>query len=173
MTFAEMEGAMKKAGAKMDSQMAGLEEKLKGLPPEQREKMEKMMGGSARKDAKVEVQGPGERKTISGYACASYKATADGKMVFTSWTTKDVKGFDGMKKDWQDAARRLASMNPMAGKGMGEAFAKIDGFPIQMEMNGGIITTVTKIEQRSALPAEFEVPAGYAKVDSPLLQMGK
>lgn len=172
MTFAEMEAAMKNAGAMMDSQRAGLEEKLKGMPPEQRERLEKMMGGG-RKDAKVEVQGPGERKTISGYACASYTATADGKTIFTSWVTKDVKGFEPMRKDWQEAARRMASMNPMGGKGMAEAFARMEGFPIQMEMNGGITTTVSKVEAHSTPSSEFEVPAGYKKVDSPLKQMGK
>jgi hypothetical protein len=173
MSFAEIESAMKKAGSMMDSRMTELQEKLKGMPPEQREKLEKMMGGGARKDAKVDVQGPGDRKTISGYGCTSYTASSEGKTIFTSWVTKDVKGFDAMKKDWQEAARRLASMNPMNGKGMSEAYAKIDGFPIQMEMNGGITMTVTKVEARVAGASEFEIPAGFKKVDSPLMQMGR
>lgn len=175
MTFTEVEAAMKKAGAMMDSRTAELQEQLKDMPAEQREMAEKMMGGKmgGKKDPKIEVQGPGERKTISGYSCAKYVATSDGKTMVTSWVTKDAKGFDAMKKDWQEAGKRMASMNPMNGKAMADAFMKMEGFPIQTEMEGGITMTVTKVESRSTPSSEFEVPAGYKKVDSPLKNMGK
>jgi GLPGLI family protein len=175
MTFAELEAGMKKAFAMRDAQMADLQEKLKNMPAEQTEKADKMPGGTlgGKKEPKIEVQGPGERKTISGYSCVKYMATSDGKTTVTSWVTKDVKGFDAMKRDWQEAGKRMASMNPNNGKAMAEAFAKIDGFPIQMEMEGGITMTVTKVDAHSTPSSEFEVPAGYKKVDSPLKNMGK
>lgn len=175
MTFAELEATMKNASATMDARMAEMQGKMKDMPAEQREMVEKMMGGKmgGKKESKIEVQGPGERKTISGFSCAKYVATSDGKTLITSWVTKDVKGFDAMKKDWQEAGKRMAAMNPMNGKAMADAFMKMEGFPIQMDMEGGISMTVTKVEARGTSASEFEIPPGYKKVDSPLHRMGK
>ena len=50
------------------------------------------------------------------------------------------------------------------GPGMAEAYKNSDGFPIQTEMGHGMMTTVTKIERRSAPASEFEIPSGYTKV---------
>ncbi len=55
MTFEEMEQQMKKMSAKMDSQMAQLEESMKDMPPEQRKMMEGMMGSKMGKPG-AEVQ---------------------------------------------------------------------------------------------------------------------
>ena len=52
----------------------------------------------------------------------------------------------------------------------GDAFKKIDGFPIQTEMSQGITNTVTKVEKRTASASEFEVPAGYKKVKSKMME---
>lgn len=64
----------------------------------------------------------------------------------------------------------MMAMNPMANKGLGDAFKKIDGFPIQTEMSQGITNTVTKVEKRAASASEFEVPAGYKKVKSKMME---
>jgi len=172
--FTELEAFMKGAGAKVNAQAAELEEKMKDMPEEQRQMIEKMMGGRmpGKKDGKVDVQGPGEKKKISGFTCAKYVASLGGKELLTAWVTKDVKGFDAMKKDWQEFGRKMAAMNPINGKAMAEAFMKMDGFAIEMDVEG-ITTLVTKIEPHTTAPSEFEVPAGYTKKDSPLTGMTK
>ena len=174
-TFAEMEEGMKKAGEQMDKRTAEMQEKMKDMPEEQRKMVEKMMGGmmgGKGKGAKIEVTGPGEKKTINGYACAKYQANSDGKEMLTMWTTKDVKGFEALRGDWEEFSRRMVSLSPIGGKGIAEAFRKIEGFPLQTEMMG-VTTVVTKIEKRSTPASMFEVPAGYTKTDSPLKKMGQ
>ncbi|MEW6511279.1 MAG: DUF4412 domain-containing protein [Bacteroidota bacterium] len=174
-TFKEIEESMKKAGAQMDKRMAEMEEKMKDMPPEQRAMMEKMMGGmmgGKSKDAKVEVTGPGEKKSIGGYNCAKYTVSSDGKEMMTLWVSKDVRGFESLKKDWEEYSRRMAQLTPGVGKAMAEAFKKLDGYPIQTEMMG-VTTVVTKVEKHTTPPSQFEVPAGYTKTDSPLKKMEK
>jgi hypothetical protein len=167
MTFAEMEDMVKKMGSKMDGKMAEMQKKLKGMPEEQRKMVEQMMGdrmGAMKKEARIEVQSTGDKQTINGFACRKYVMTSDGKDMMTLWTTKDVKGFEEMRKDWQEFSKRMMAMNPMRQKGIAEGMTKVDGFPIQTEMGMGITNTVTKVEKRSTPASEFEVPAGYKKV---------
>lgn len=174
-TFAEMEGVMKKAGSKMDSKMAEMQKQLATMPEEQRKMVEKMMGEKmpgmgARKDARVDVKSAGDKKTISGFPCTKFVITQDGKEMMTLWVTKDVSGFDALRKDWEEFSKRMMAMNPMAGKGLGEAFKKIDGFPIQTDMGQAMTSTVTKIEKKTAPASEFEVPAGYKKIKSKMME---
>ena len=44
MTFAELETKMKNVGAQMDAAMQQMQKKLESMPPEQRKKIEQMMG---------------------------------------------------------------------------------------------------------------------------------
>lgn len=165
-TFAEMESTMKKAGGKMDAQMAEMQKQLAGMSEEQRKMVEQMMGNRTQgmaKDAKMDVEKTGDTKKISGFGCTKYAVTQDGREVMTVWATKDVGGFDAMRKDWEELSKRMMAMNPMV-KGIGEAFGKIDGFPIQTEMGSGMVSTVTMVEKKTAPASEFEVPAGYKKV---------
>ena len=171
-TFAEIEAMMKKANEKMaanQGKMDAAREKLASLPPEQRKMVEKMMGdrmaAMGGKDSKIDVTRSGESKAISGYACTKYVVTQDGKEFMTMWTTKDVKEFASMRKDFEAFSQRMASMNPMMGKGYMEAFRKLEGFPIETDMMG-MTQVVTKIEKRTTPSSEFEVPSGYTKVES-------
>ena len=165
MTFAEMEEYAKKAGDKM----AQFREKIKNMPPEQRKQMEAiggMMGGGA--EAAVEVSATGEKKTIAGFACTNYLMKRGGKDFMTLWVTKDVAGFDNLRKDWMEFGKRMATLTNVSG--LGEAYQKIDGFPMETDMDamGKITNVVTKVEKRSTPAGEFNVPDGYTKTESPL-----
>lgn len=171
MTFAEMEAMMKKAGAKMDDAMKEMEEAMKDMSPEQRKMMESMMGNKMKGvmgGGAVEVRETGENKQIAGYPTAEYVATRDGEQIMSIWTTKDVKEFAAMRKDWQEFNRRLLSMNVSLGKGLIEAFQKIDGFPMETDIMGSH-TVVKKVEHRAIPESSFEIPAGYTQVDPPSL----
>jgi hypothetical protein len=167
MTFAEMEAYAKKAGDKM----AQLKEKIKNMPPEQRKQMEamsSMMGGGA--EAAVEISATGEKKTVSGFACTKYVMKRGGKEFTTLWVTKGVTGFDNLRKDWMEFGKRMATLTNMSG--LGDAYQKIDGFPMETEIDvmGKMTTVVTKVEKRSTPASEFNVPAGYTKTESPLME---
>lgn len=147
----------------LQDQMQKLRERMKDLSPEQRAMMEKMMPPQPGEAAKpVVVKDTGETKSINGLTCRKYVAIQDGKTVLIAWTTNEVKGFAPLRDDWLSYQRRLTSTNPMLGSTVTEAYAKIDGFPMETDM-GEVKTVVTKVESRRTPASEFEVPAGYKK----------
>lgn len=169
MTFAELEARMKEAGAKMEAALEGMERRLKNLPKDQREVLEKLMEGKVPPrlgKGKVEVTPTAETRKILGYASTKFVAEQEGKPVLKAWVTKDIKEFEAMRKDWQEIQRRMLSMTPSAGRVFAEAVSRLDGFPLEMEVLG-MKTQVTKVEIRAISPAEFEVPAGYTKRTEP------
>jgi len=173
MTFADMEKAAKKAGAEMDEKMAELQEKLKDMPEEQRKMVEQMMGGKmpgAKKEAKLEVVKSADTKKISGYACTKYVVNQDGKELLTVWVTKDVKGFEAIRKEIDEFRDRMTAMNPVMWKGVTEGLKSIDGFPIETDMGNTMKEVVTKIERKSIPASEFEIPVGYKMVKSPMME---
>jgi GLPGLI family protein len=174
MTFADMEKMMTKAGGKMDAKMAEMQEQLKNMPKEQREMVEKMMGGkmsAGAADTPEKIRKTSDTKTISGYNCTKYVATRGDEEVMTMWVTRGVRGFEPLMEDWKEFAKRMSSLTSRFAKGISEAYKTIDGFPIQTTMkimNNEVTTTVTKMEQRSTPASEFEIPSGYKKVKSQL-----
>ncbi len=161
-TFAEMEAAMKKGGEKLDKRMVELQKKMESMPPEQRKMMEDRMGAfmpGKEKDQKIEVVATGDRATISGFPAVKYIIKRNGKEMLALWVTKELKGYDAMRGDFDQFMKRSMRMSPIA-KGMADAFTKVEGFPVQTEI-GEIKETVTKIERRSISASEFDVPAGY------------
>ena len=165
MTFAEIE----QMGKQMNAQMEQLQKQMKDMPEEQRKMMEKMLGGKApgaQKEPKIEVIKTGEQKSINGFACNRYSVISDGKEEISLWVTPDVKGFAAMKQDFMEQGKRMAAMTPGGFKGIVEAMQKVDGFPIETEMGTMMKTTVTKVEMKTVASSEFEVPAGFTKVEN-------
>jgi len=171
MTFAEMEEFAKKLKSQMGGMNAQLEEKLKNLPPDQRKMMEERMSAFMPKtgaEQKVDLKATGDQKVIGGHPCRKYSAVRGDKEMASFWIASDIHGFDSMKKDWLEFSKRMASLSPMSG--LADAYAKIDGFPMETDMTGGGTSVVTKLDARSTPAGEFEVPSGYTK--TALDQMG-
>jgi len=174
-TFAEMEGAMKHAGRAMNEKMAAMQEKLKEMPEEQRKMVEKMMGnampgGSSGGTQAVEVRKGTEKKTIGGFSCTKHVILSEGKELCTIWTTKEVEGIERMSGELKGFLSRIAETIPMNGKALAEGYKGMEGFPMRTEM--AVFTrTVTKVEKRSTPAGEFEVPSGYKKVPSKIMEL--
>ena len=163
MNLAELESAAKAAQSQMEAARAQMQQRMKDLPPEQRAMMEKMMPnlpGAGAQAAPVAVKNTGETKLISGYTCAKYVATEGDKTVLVAWTTKDVPGFAGLRDDWVKFQKRMASMNRLSGSATADAYAQIEGFPMETDV-GQMKTVVRKVEARATPASAFEVPAGY------------
>ncbi len=159
MTFAELENEMKKANA----QMAEMQKQMQSMPPERRAMMEKMLGSATDATPITVTPGP-ETRTISGYSCKKYTLQRGEKVVMTVWATKDISGYESMRWEWSLVQKRLMGAAPGGVKGISDAMATVQGFPIETEMEGGMKSVVTKFEKRSTPASEFEVPAGYTKV---------
>lgn len=176
MTFDEWEAQMKTMGQKMNAQMDELRKQMESMPEEQRKMMEKMMGNQMMgkgKDVKVEVQKTGESKKIAGYGCTKYSITSEGKEMMALWATKDLKAYDAMRKDMEEFSTRMLAADFQGGKGLAEAVKKVDGFPMQTDMQGGVKVVVTKVERKEVPSSEFDVPAGYTKVKPKAMDQGE
>ncbi len=168
MTFTEWDAQMKKASAEFDTKMEELKKHLDSMPPEQRKMMEQMMGAKDQKQSNFEVKMTGEKKTIAGLPATKCIVLQDGKEFLTAWTTKDLKGFAAMRKDYEGMMGRLSQSAPGAAASMMDAIKKLDGFPLEMEMAMGVQTEVTKVQEEKIPESEFQVPTGYKKVAADL-----
>jgi len=170
-TFEEMEKSTKAASEEMDAKLAELQEQMKDMPEEQRKMMEEMMGKKMEgSTGNVQMSKTSETKKISGFTCTKFVAKEGTRELMTLWTTKEIKGFEPLRRDYEEFSRRMTSMNPRFMKGLIDAMIKIEGFPIQTDW-GELSTIVTKVERRSTPESEFAVPAGYTKVEAPADEM--
>ncbi len=166
MTFDQLEAMAKKAASRFDAKSEDMRKRLEGMPEDQRKMVEKMLADqSANKNAKVDVKKIDQKKQVAGYSATGYTITRNGKEVLTLWATRDIKGFDTMKKDLQNFNQRLSSFNPMMGKEMNEALKTVDGFPLEVDMANGVKTVMSDIQSKNTSGSEFQVPAGYTKTE--------
>lgn len=156
MTFKEFEGHI----AKMNEQMKQMQEQLKNVPPEQREMMEKMMGGMMA-EKEYQLKKTGEKKKIAGHTCEKILLYEGDKEAGELWMTKDIGSMKDYAKDWSKLMDKLVQ-GPMAK--VYRKLAELDGFMMQFTM-GGTASTTTKLEKRSISNSEFEIPEGYKKVE--------
>lgn len=169
MTFTEMEQLLKATTAKMEAMKGQMQDQLKNLPPEQREMVEKMYGMSAGgKKEPVSISTTGKKKTIVGYPTTEYVARQGEKEMMSMYVTKGIGEFDRMRRDWEQFNKRLLSMGGGFAEGMAEAYTKVEGFPMEMEIMGAT-TTVTKLEKKATPASEFDVPAGFTRTKPPMM----
>jgi Domain of unknown function (DUF4412) len=176
-TLAEMEAQMHKAAAEMEKMNA----QFQNMPPEIREKMEKMMGGGA---GAVTVTKGATRK-IAGYEAQQYTIAMGANLKMETWNTTALQ-FPVPEADLKKFASFAGAMGPMAQspmfKGVSkltEEMQKIQGFALatttEIQMMGrSTITTseATEVKPGPVPASVFEIPSGYKKVDSPIAKMG-
>jgi len=155
------------------------QEKMKNLPPDVQKKMDAAMGGMFA----VDVQKSGTTRTIAGYKCEGWTVAIGqfsksqecltGELKFPAQTWEMYRSYaDSMKN-------MMAAMGPMAKNmaAMQEQFKKMKGFPLANTTTTNImgrrsVTTseVTSIKEGAIPPSAWEIPAGYTKVDNPMLK---
>lgn len=167
-TFEEWEARMKQMSQKADAQMAALQKQMANMPEAQRKMMEKMMPGmkSGTGASKPEVVNTDESKSIAGLPAKKYVVKDDGKEVMTVWATSAIKGYDAMKKDYEELTKEMTAQNFSGMTNFADAVKQIGGFPMEMTYANAITMSVTKLEQKNIPAAMFDVPAGYKKVPS-------
>jgi len=137
---------------------------LTKLMPEQMAAMMKgMMEGMT-----MSVQANGRTKQVANWNTSGYdvKMTIMGmEMKMTFWASKDVP-FDWKK--YSELYSEIYKAQFRLGEKFMEEFKKVQGFPVETEMDAmGIKVTSTTVEisQKNPGPATYSVPAGYTKKD--------
>jgi DNA-binding protein YbaB len=164
----------------MEARMKEMDEKMKNMPPEVRQKMAGMMGGAA---AAVDVQKGAGGRTIAGYHCDNWVMSI-GTMSRTEQCLSTELALPAQAWDgYQAFATKLrASMGAMA-KGMEamqEKMKQMKGLPLAstttvsvMGHNSTSSTEVTEIKKGPIPASAWQLPAGYKQGESPLAAMGK
>lgn len=172
---------------KLTQAMAEMEAQLAGMPPAQREMMERMMKGAIPQAAaalpEVTFKRTGETDTIAGIKAEKVEQFADGRKSKELWIASwaDLKGgesikeaFVNMSELFQEIATAF-SQGPMKGmftsigerSGMNQ-LADLGGFPVKAvdyDASGTVDSemALTHFEVK-AFPSEtFKAPKGYKK----------
>jgi len=176
---------MEQFAAKMKQQMNNPEmkkaqEKMDRLSPEERKKMDSAMGGML---GSFDVRKTGTTRRIAGYSCENWTITF-GELSRTEECLSSEVQFPAQAWDmYRDFAESMKSMmaafGPLAKSAaqMQEKFKNMKGYPLATTTSVNIMghSTVTTSEvtdiKRGPIPASaWEIPAGYRKVDNPMLK---
>jgi hypothetical protein len=151
-------------------------ERMKSMPPEQRKKMEAMMGAAKTPDIKFEKMGG--KKTINGFSCEMYRKLEDGKPTeedcIAPWSASLIQksDFAGLRKFAEDVAKTAGMMG---GNNTFAQFDKSPGFPVSrhpLDATDHEDETLKSIKRGSISASTFAVPPGYTKKELPMGMMG-
>lgn len=169
------------AQVQIAARMKEMEAQTKNMPPAIQEKMKAMMGGMA---AQVEVKKLGTSRSVAGLACDDWRITL-GSISTTDQCVSSAVPFPQQSwEGYREFSQSLQQMMGAAGRGMSEGlqelqakFKDMQGIPLASKTTISVLgrTTVTTTEvseiRKGAIPASaWEIPAGYKKVDSPMLK---
>jgi chemotaxis protein CheY-P-specific phosphatase CheC len=179
MSLKELREAQNQAMEWMKGLRAQMEEKMKTMPPESREAMQKKLQSLPEgvfgedKPAKVTVKATGKQETVNGFACKEYEVYEDGELATRYWLAPSVstKAFDAYQKELSEW---LGGMGPLGANRLKEwEHVRDKGFPIkvtrvkpiagQFSMNREIL----RIEEKSLDEALFQPPKEYKRVEAP------
>jgi hypothetical protein len=161
-------------------EMQRAQEQMKNMPPEVQKRMQGMMGAVA---GSFDVKKTGTSRKVAGYNCDNWTITlgqfSKTEQCVTTELPVPVQTWDAYRDFAEGMRSMMASMGPMA-KGMADMAAKMKemrGFPLATSTTssfmGRSVSTSSEVTEikKGAIPASaWEVPAGYRKVDNPMLK---
>lgn len=181
MSLKDLKEAQEQAMQRMSRLRVQMEEKMKSMPPEQREALRRQLdvwpqGISAEENpAKITVKPAGEQKTINGFACTAYEVYEDGDLATRYWLAPSVstEAFDTYQ---QELSEWLGGAGPLGANRLKEwEHIRDKGFPIRVTRVKPIAGKVTfrreilKLEEKSLSESLFEPPKDYKRTDAPAL----
>jgi hypothetical protein len=187
MTRQDMEAMAAKVQEQMNSpEMKKALEQMNNLPPDQKAKMEAMMGGMFT----ATVEKSGTSRKIAGYDCDNWTVAigqfSKSEQCVTTQLKYPAAAWEAYKGFADTMKTMMAAMGPMAtgAMKMQEQFKKMKGFPLAnttttnvMGHKSVIATEVTAVKYGSIPASVFAIPAGYTKIDNPMIKsmerMGK
>ncbi len=174
---------MEDNASKMNDTMKKMHEQLDKMPPEQRKKMEEMMGNMMSGGAKpvptlYKKIGSGEK--IGKWVCDKYEGDRDGIKHSDMWTL-DPKKLSIGENDMQ-VLKDMAKFFEKSAKGMEGMFGDpgkngLEGIPVKTVTYDGATpkfqTEIQDVRKESVAASLFELPAGLAKKSMGMGAKGK
>ncbi len=157
---------------------ARLREAMARMPPEQRERMEAMLGKAPRTRHDSKYEATGAHETVAGFRCDGYRKLRDGKLTeegcFIPWsagavTKEDLAGLFELGK-FMD--QMLAGIPGARGGVTDQIYGELErapGFPAvvaHVDPSGtrGKEQRLLNLKRTSVPSDQFAVPAGYSQV---------
>jgi hypothetical protein len=160
-------------------EMQRAQEQMKNLPPDVQKRMQGMMGAAA---GSFDVKKLGTTRKIAGYNCDNWTITIGPSKTEHCVTTElpvPVQTWDAYRDFAEGMRSMMASMGPMA-KGMGDITAKMKemrGYPLATSTSMSIMgrsssssSEVVEVKKGPIPASAWEAPAGYKKIDNPMLK---
>jgi hypothetical protein len=167
----------------MEAMQAKMAEKMND--PKVKQAMAMMQGMSQSMAGSTEVKKTGVSRKVAGFACEEWSISMGGMMAITECVTNDLKY---PVQSWAALADFKESMRKtMSGSGFGpsaksgadfaEKMKSIKGFPVASSstVDAGVVkmtnsSEVTEVRHTAIPESTWEVPAGFAKVENPMMR---
>jgi hypothetical protein len=161
-------------------EMQRAQDQMKNLPPEVQKKMQGMMGAAA---SSFDVKKTGTTRKVAGYSCDNWTVTfgqfSKTEQCMTTELPVPVQTWDAYRDFAEGMRSMMASMGPMS-KGITDIAAKMKemrGYPLAVSTSssfmGKSVNSSSEVVEvkKGAIPASaWEVPAGFKKIDNPMLK---
>jgi hypothetical protein len=161
-------------------EMQRAQEQMKNLPPEVQKRMQGMMGAVA---GSFDVKKTGTSRKVAGYNCDNWAITlgqfSKTEQCVTTEIPVPVQTWDAYRDFAESMRNMMASMGPMA-KGMADMAEKMKqmrGFPLATTTTSSFMgrsvntsSEVVEIKKGSIPASAWDPPAGYKRVDNPMLR---
>lgn len=160
-------------------EMRQMQEQMKNLPPETRKRLEGAMGGMFA----VDVKKAGTTRKVAGYECENWTIKIGEMSTAEHCVTSELQLPAQTWKAYRNYTDSLKSLMGAMGpigknmEAMKEQFAKMKGYPLATttttSMMGRETVIVNEVEsiKRGEIPATaWEIPAGYKKVENPMMK---
>jgi uncharacterized protein DUF4412 len=164
-------------------EMQKAQEQMKNMPPEVQKRMQAAMGGIM---SSITVQKTGTTRKVAGYTCEnwtlSFGQLSHTEQCLSTELPLPVQAWESYRDFANSMMGMVGAMGPMA-KGVSEMREKMKdmkGFPLAVTTTTSVMgkqsTTTTEVTEvkRGPIPASaWQIPAGYTKVDNPLVKGGR
>jgi len=179
-TKQDMERLKLKMQERLNSpEMKEARERMDKMSPAERKQMDSALSGLSQMDVKK----TGATRKIAGYACEEWTITIGGFSTTRECLTSDLQypahAWDTFKDFTEGLKSSLAAFGPLAKSGaeMVEKMKKMKGFPLATATAVDVLgqkssteSEVTEVRHGSIPASAWDVPAGYAKVENPMLK---
>jgi hypothetical protein len=165
----------------MEQMAAKMKEKMND--PETKKAMEAMAQMSAGMATSFDVKKTGATRNVAGFRCEEWAITMGTISTITECVTSDlqypVRAFAAYKEFSESMKSVMSGFGPMAKSGadLAEKMKNIKGYPVAtssvVDVMGHKIATESEVTEvrRGSIPASaWEIPAGYTKIENPMLK---
>jgi Domain of unknown function (DUF4412) len=168
---------------KQDMEQLRVKMQEKMNTPEMKKAMEAMSSMSGSMATSFDVKKTGASRKIAGFSCEEWTITMGTLSTIKECVTTELQypahAFDTYKELSEGMKNMMSAFGPMAkaGADLAEKLKNMKGYPVDTVTAIDVMGNKTMIEsevievRRGSIPASaWEIPAGYTKIENPMLR---